>query len=985
MLQPRPPAHGAIFGGEGPRWFTIAAHRPFLDDLAFALDAALSPLGPEALAEAVVLTPTRRAARELAEAFVRTAGQPAVLLPQIRALGDLDEGEPPFEPGELVLNLPPAISITRRRFELARLVVANERLFGRPIDTTAALELADALARFLDSLEIEELSASDHIDALVEGDLARHWQRSADFLKIATVAWPRRLDALGLMDVTERRTALLRALAEQWRGRPPMTPLIAAGSTGTAPATAELLAVIAQAPQGCVVLPGLDLGLAERAWAQVSDAHPQGALRRLLGRHGLTRDDVKPWPAPESVADANRGRARQRVVNESLRPAEATADWIKVIAALRSERTPNGGDPIAEGLDGLSVASARTEDEAATMIALLMRETLEHPTRTAALVTPDVVLARRVSAQLSRWGVQVDSSAGAPLAQFPAGRLLSSVARAAVEPLAPANLLSILKHPRVRLGLAPRALADGRRIVEKYALRGPRARDWGGLRERLALAEAPGRGGKEADGADHSRWASAQPLLSGLEAGLGILLTCFASGAAPAETAARSLAQALEALAADADGHVGGLWSGPDGEAAAELLATLLDEGKALPDCTAAGFAELIDSMSASQLVRTGVATHPRLRILGAIEARLIRADRLILGGLEEGVWPGAAETDPFLSRPMRERLGLPPPERRTGLSAHDFAQAACAAEVVLVHSERRGGQPAVMSRWLWRLETLARGAQLALPRRDELTDWARALDIALSPAPSSLAGAGRPAPRRQRSAAPRAARHRRGDLGARPLCGLRPLCAEAAGHGPAGRARSKRGRAARPSTRRSSTSAGLARPHRRPDGPWFARLLVEALEGPGVPAPPWRASRRWPKRRGLGRGVERQRRARRPPRCWWSAGAATPSTAADGSAFTVTAAPTGWSVAMPARTCSTSRPASAPSPREVESGFAPQLTLTAAILPAAGSQGWAAGARRPRLSARHRPRSAGRRESCAAEAGESATMAADAQQGCAA
>ncbi|MEI9965749.1 MAG: hypothetical protein WDM92_14935 [Caulobacteraceae bacterium] len=81
----------------------------------------------------------------------------ALLLPQVRALGDLDEGEPPFEPGDVALDLPAAISPYRRRFELARLVAAHAPALGRPLDAAGALELADALAAFLDSAELEEV------------------------------------------------------------------------------------------------------------------------------------------------------------------------------------------------------------------------------------------------------------------------------------------------------------------------------------------------------------------------------------------------------------------------------------------------------------------------------------------------------------------------------------------------------------------------------------------------------------------------------------------------------------------------------------------------------------------------------------------------------------------------------------------------------------------------------------------------------------
>ncbi|MDR3510293.1 MAG: double-strand break repair protein AddB, partial [Caulobacteraceae bacterium] len=477
-----------FFARPGPRWFTIPAHRPFVEDLAAGLIAALTPLGPEALSDAVVLTPTRRAARSLAEAFVAVGGGKAVLLPQIRALGDLDEGEPPFEPGELALDLPPAITPWRRRFELARLVADNDHLLERSLDAVSALELADALAAFLDSLAIEEAAPPPNLDDWVEQGLARHWQVSARFLALALEAWPARLAELGLIDVAARRVALLRALAERWTAEPPAEVLVAAGSTGTASATADLLRVIAAAPRGCVVLPGLDQDLADAAWAQVDEQHPQGAMKRLLARARIERREVVAW-SPPAPGDA-RGRWRRRIVNEALRPAEATADWLGQIDRLRAEGAADGVDPVAEGLAGLSVLAARTEDEAAAACALLLREALETPGRTAALITPDAVLARRVSARLARWGIVVDSSAGAPLAGFPAGELAGLVARAAAEGLDPVALLAILKHPLARLGLAPEPLETRRRQLERHGLRGPRPADFAAVARHLDAAGA---------------------------------------------------------------------------------------------------------------------------------------------------------------------------------------------------------------------------------------------------------------------------------------------------------------------------------------------------------------------------------------------------------------------------------------------------------------------------------------------------------------
>jgi ATP-dependent helicase/nuclease subunit B len=702
----------AFLDRPGPRWFTIPAHRPFAQDLAAGLVETLGP-DPEALSQAIVLTPTRRGARALADAFVQAGGGRAILPPQMRPLGDLEEGEPPFEPGDLSLDLPAAIEPLRRRFELTRLIAENHHLLpGREITASAALELADALGGFLDSLQIEEIEAGDRLANLVEADLAEHWRVSREFLETALRLWPQRLDELGVVDVSQRRVILLRRLAEAWHAKPPQGVLVAAGSTGTAPATANLLAVIARAPQGCVVLPGLDESLSEEAWADVGEQHPQGAMKRLLERSGVARAAVQPWPASFSF-DAQ-GRWRQRVINEALRPAERTADWLEVITDLTARGADEKLDGIALGLAGLSLVSARSEEEAATVAALLLREALEDPTKTAALVAPDQALACRVAAKLARWGIVPDNSAGEPLAGHPCGVLAGLVAQAAAEPLNPVNLLAILKHPYVR---APGDSAG----LERRGLRGPRARDWDELTRRLAGHDA------------------AAALADDLKARLAPL----AVETVAVSDMAASVAETMEALARDADGQLGELWTGHGGEAMSRLLSGLIHDTDGLPPTTRRGFADLLSRLMEGETVRTGGATHPRLRILGAIEARLVRADRLVVAGLEEGVWPRGAPLDPFLSRPMRAKLGLPPPERRVGLSAHDFAQAACAPEVVLLHTERREGGPSVKSRWLWRLETLARGAGVEIPMRPDVLAWARQLD-----APGKYAPEKRPSPK---------------------------------------------------------------------------------------------------------------------------------------------------------------------------------------------------------------------------------------------
>lgn len=225
------------FEQPGPRWYAIEAQRPFLDDLAAGVLDWLGDHPPETLSDAVILLPNRRAARAFTAALTRLAGGRPILLPQVRPLGDLEEDEPPFAPGDLGLDLPPAIAPLARRFEMARMIVED---FSPGLAPLRALELADALGGFLDSCQLEEVEDLGRVATLVEGDLAEHWQESARFLGLAVEAWPKRLEAMGLVDPAWRRARLLRLLAEAWTERPPIQTVIAAGSTGSAPAAADL-------------------------------------------------------------------------------------------------------------------------------------------------------------------------------------------------------------------------------------------------------------------------------------------------------------------------------------------------------------------------------------------------------------------------------------------------------------------------------------------------------------------------------------------------------------------------------------------------------------------------------------------------------------------------------------------------------------------------------------------------------------------------
>ena len=715
-----------IFTRPGPRWFTIPSGRCFLDDLARGICEALG----DRLSTAQILTPTRRGARAMARSFSQQARNGALLLPQIRAIGDLDEGEPPFDLEALALDLPPALSPLRRRFELARLITAQyDGLDGRDISAKLALELADSLAGFFDSLALEEVDATDKLENLVSGlgqdqyaleGWAQHWQVSAKFLNLAVRAWPKRLAELGLMDPSQRQVTLIRRLVDQWTDHPPRTPLFLAGTTGSAPSMADLMHVVANAEQGAVVLPGLDLSLAEDVWAQIEESHPQGTMKRTLDRHEVKRDQVHIWPA--ALEADRKGDARRRILNEALRPAEATKDWLDQIAVLKAEE----GDTLAEGLKGLTEIHTARDEEAASVIALLMREALEAPGKVVALITPDISLSRRVAARLSRWGLQPDSSAGEPLANSLTGRFLLDVLALLETPHDPVRLLSLLGHPYSRF--SGHAGLFG---LEKRVLRGATPVSAETITQILATPDRLERIDPNAIDLWTDYLAIITPVLMEMPTDLGL-------------TVSRIVALA-ENLVAD-DGQI--LWSGAPGLQMSELLAELIRESAGFAVSGLREVSDILSHLIGQSKVRTGGNTHPRLLILGAIEARLVKADRLILAGLEEGVWPQAPALDPFLSRPMRQKLGLPTPERRTGLSAHDFVQAAAAPEVFLITRHRREGEPQVASRWLWRLQTLCDGAGIKIPTDGRYLDWARAMDAGLKIKPPALKPAVRPAPK---------------------------------------------------------------------------------------------------------------------------------------------------------------------------------------------------------------------------------------------
>ena len=629
---------------------------------------------PETLARTTIYVNTRRAMRRLSECF---AAQGNCLLPRMRLVTDLSR--------DILPGLPPGTSESPMARELRALQLVRALIARRP-DLAAPASAFD-LARSLGSLFADiEASGQDLtcLEKVTPLDLAAHWAASREFLSAVAPLWPETLNEMP-MGSDIRHHAATAALARLWDADPPPDPVLVVGSTGSRATTQELMALVAGLPRGAIVLPGVDTGLNARAVAALTPSpdhdgspdHPQSILVALANRLGVPWSEIGRWPLAQTPHPA-----RAALTSLALRPAPITDEWRKDGPRLVPE-------PQA-ALDGLSLVEAPSDRVEATAIAIALRDALEAG-KTAALITPEATLSRRVAANLARWGITPDESAGQPLTLAPAGTLVQFLLDAAADPVPTTALVALLKHPLCAGGENRTAYLNAFQNLERQFLRhcGPAI-----TLARLA-EEAP-------------------PIWKDWLAEALLPLATF-SDLAPLSDRATALVNATELIA-----------RGPD--TAPEMDQAFWTEGAdpkvlaALDDLAEAGAetstsvttgefrAILHAALSAEQDRDDAFLADPRISLWGTLEARTQSADVLVLGGLNEGSWPKLPNPDPWLSRPMRRAAGLPVPDEVIGLSAHDFQLAICHREVVLSRSARQGDAPSVPSRWLTRLANLLGG-----------------------------------------------------------------------------------------------------------------------------------------------------------------------------------------------------------------------------------------------------------------------------------
>lgn len=714
--------------------FTIAADQPFLEVLA---DAVLSgfpkdeqPPAPLELPRWTILLPTRRAVRELERIFFAKTGGMGLLLPRIRPIGDIDEDL--LQPETAVADgLPEAMPAAGQLLLLIDLI--DDWAKANPLTRLArevseaphqAYALAVSLKEFLDGLETEEIDAA-RIPELYDLESAHHREAILEFLSIARQRYPQRLAEAQRISAARRRSMVLRHEAARLAEQRSSAPIIAAGSTGTIPATRELLKAIAALPNGAVILPGLDGTLDDASWQAVGAQHPQHALKQLLEFLGVPRHLV--------AALGGRG-ARSWLASELMRPAETADRWRDTIASRAAL--------IPAAMAGVELVPTAHRQQEAQTIALILRHALETPGRTASLITPDRTLARRVKAELLRWNITIDDSGGEPLLRFAGASLLHLLIEAALSRFDAASLSALLRHDMCRLGRAAEEARHAVSVIELAVLRGPVGR--------IDVAKLPARLRQAMTEDDHLHMALRRLAREDWEQAISFARDVAEAVRPLIEDDVAALQDQLGRLVTAAERLAGtALWEGDAGQALTAVIDELRQETHLLRACDFPRAATILRHALRDAALRPRHPGTSRLAILGLLEARLVRSDLVVLGGLNEGVWPGLPDSGPWLNRPMRDRLAMQQPERAIGQTAHDFVQAFGNAEVKLVWSRRIDDAPAIPSRWILRLRMILDAAGLEMP-----TGWP-ALAAALNE-PAEVTPHGKPKPRPPLASRPR-------------------------------------------------------------------------------------------------------------------------------------------------------------------------------------------------------------------------------------
>ena len=671
--------------------FNISASNNFVETLADKLlqEYKNSPLN---LANVTIFLPNRRACISLAEAFIRLQGMKPSLLPQMQAIGDIKEDElllSGTDSADTFVTVPPAINPVERKLIFMKLILSRYSEFGlEKISLSQAYLLAEELGALIDKVCLQELSW-DNLKNIVPDEYAFHWQETLKFLNIVTAYWPEILKERGVIDSGTRKNNLIKKQCELWQKTKPSQHIIIAGTTAVSPAMKLFVKTVLDLNHGEVFLSGLDKYLEDDAWQKIDETHPQYELKQLLDYLQIDRSRVKDLCPPQNPE-------REKFISEIMRPAVCSDQWRNLNNKIS-----------ATAVSGLKIVECKDTRSEALTISVLIRKCLETPEKTIALVTPDRNLARRTSNELLRWNIKIDDSAGLPLAQTNWGIFMRLLIAASSPNALKKEILSLCK---TSLFLTTSFFNNTENLIRR-------------LEKNFWRQEQNDEEAKVFLDDIYQKLADFRAILS---------------------EKTQSLKQILITHITTAEKISSSLWQNDDGAAGSLFLSDWMEKAEILEEINPSDYLNFFEAMMTGQTIHPKQTSHPRIKILGPMEARLNHYDEIILGGFNEGIWPITPDADPWMSRPMKKNFGFELPEKQIGVLGLDFANLLGAKTVYITRADNQDGSPTVKSRWLMRLETVlqALGISKDLIQEKDCLHWAEELNK-----PSTIKPIDSPAP----------------------------------------------------------------------------------------------------------------------------------------------------------------------------------------------------------------------------------------------
>lgn len=678
-------------------YYTAPMHVSLADALAQYIWSICADV-PHGVASLRVLLPSARACLFMRECLRRHAPRPHSLYPRLIPLGEAEEGL-----GVDVLSLSMqasaeyvpvrTLSGTEATCLMTQLLAREAKhIFPFTLPALAQLvQLSQALLQLIEECVRDQVP----LERLITLDLeafAEHWQMSAKLLQLVVREWPLLLAAKHAQTHQQHVNKTLADSAAWLAEHRPEYPVILAGSTGSVMATRQLMAVIAQLPQGAVIFPGLDKHMPEAHWRLLEvepGTHPQRPLMETLRHLRITRSQVH-WLGQENAAEACMPTMRNQVVRSVHALAECSDEWRHMPPAL-----------LENAFSAVHAWALPDEYMEADIIAMKVREALEQPEASILLVSPDKQMHKRLRMALTRYAVTLNDTMGVYLPDIPDCVFLQLVLDALQQRCSLSSLVNLCKHPLCTGGQKAGELRMHLRQLEKKLRR---------TTEAALIENWPDYLQQHEPDFYNAIIVRMQPL--------------YAQESMPAMQFLRTLLEVAESLAMDDAGHCV-LWREAAGRYALQSMMQITQAMQHLPAMTLPELHASLRMFMRGYVFRPAYGAHPRVQLVTPIEARLLSADLVIVCGLQRDVWPAAIAPDPWLNRALRSNVGLMDPQFPHAQAMHDISLLLHQPRVLLTFAHKTGGSPAMPSAIWQRMMALAERAPVLRQRwADEAKQW---------------------------------------------------------------------------------------------------------------------------------------------------------------------------------------------------------------------------------------------------------------------